>query len=316
MIAAREEQPQAPVVQPEVVSPPPEVTQGVTQTPFGPGRNVLPDITPEGIKARDAAAADDLRQQADQKKQDQLKAQAAAKAEAKEAGVKTRQHTAKTAQAKEVADNRAAERITAQHAHPQGAPYADDRAVEARARKMVAAAKAEGVKVPEAFAPGHRSSPAMLKLREAMDLVSPRKDANGNVTPRLERIARFIDREHMIDNGREEEAFAARRDEGKLGLGSPEGAADRIGARADADEVAEQTGEHIVPTEAEEGHTIAEGVTAHEEAPAELPTEYAGGGGEEHAPPTAASEPPEPLRPKIEVERGRALHSGQGGYWF
>ena len=90
----------------------------------------------------------------------------------------------------------------------------------------------------------------MVKLREAKDLLSPIRKEQGET--REDKLGRFIDREHMIDNGRVDEALTARRAEGAMGLGSPEGAVDvgirkkKEGARPDADEVAEQTGEHVI----------------------------------------------------------------------
>ena len=273
-------QPQEPVVQPERVVTP---ESNLTQTPFGPGR-VLEAQDEASVRARDEA----LRQEAEQVRtvQEQLKARELAKQEAaaKAAGAKGRQHVSKETQDKVAASNTAAERIVA--AHPHVGSYADANAVLARAKAMARAAGAEGIDVPKVFGEGHPWNAAMLKLREAKDLLSPIKKELGET--REDKLGRFIDREHMIDTGNMDKALAARRAESAQGLGSPEGAVDvgvrkrKEGARADADEPAEATGEHIVPTEAGEEHAIAETVGAHEEGAIERPEEHAGGGVEEH----------------------------------
>ena len=172
--------------------------------------------------------------------------------------------------------------------HPHTGSYADADALTARVKAMARAAGAEGIEVPKVFPEGHPWNAAMLKLREAKDMLAPIKKELGET--REDKLGRFIDREHMIDSGRVNEALEARRAEGARGLGSPEGATEagirkkKEGARADADEVAEQTGEHIAPSEAGEGDDIASTETRHEEGATELPHEYAheGGGGEDH----------------------------------
>ena len=250
----------------EFAQPRPEVVQPEVVNPLGKGR-VLEAQDPESIRARDAAAAQDALQA--QTVADRLRAREAAKQEAaaQEAGVRTtRQHTAKTDQAKVAADNIAAKRIT--DAHP--APPTLDKikrptVIYDRAKAMVDAAKQAGIKIPDAFPEGHSYNPAMLKLREAADLTAKK-------TPKWDAYARFLDREHMIDHGRADEAFAVRRNEGALGLGSPEGAVEH--GRQDQLERAEQTGEHVI-----------EGEKAHEEGATELPTGYTAEGEHEEAPP-------------------------------
>src|ERR1700722_16029454 len=286
-------QPQIPVVQPEVATSPREeapVTLGVS-----PGR-VLGAQEPESIRARDAAAAQDALQA--RTVEDQLKAKEAARqqAAAEEAGAKAeakRLHSAKADQEKVAKANAAAEKIVADH--PRTGSYADVNALTARVKAMARAAGAEGIDVPKVFAEGHPWNAAMIKLREAKDMLAPIKKELGET--REDKLGRFIDREHMLDSGRVQDALAARRAEAARGQGSPEGATEvgvrkrKEGARADADEAAEQTGEHIVPTEAGEEHAIAETVGAHEEGATELPTEYThegGGGDEEEAKPIDA----------------------------
>src|ERR1700722_12097105 len=283
-------QPQTPVVQPEVASTPEPVTLGVS-----PGR-VLEAQDPESIRARDAAAVQDALQV--RTVEDQLKAKEAARqqAAAEEAGAKAeakRLHSAKADQEKVAKANAAAEKIVADHPHTGS--YADVNALTARVKAMARAAGAEGIDVPKVFAEGHPWNAAMIKLREAKDMLAPIKKELGET--REDKLGRFIDREHMLDSGRVQDALAARRAEAARGQGSPEGATEvgvrkrKEGARADADEAAEQTGEHIVPTEAGEEHAIAETVGAHEEGATELPTEYThegGGGDEEEAKPINA----------------------------
>ena len=163
--------------------------------------------------------------------QDQLKAKEAARqqAAAEEAGAKAeakRSHAAKADQEKVARANAAAEKIVADHPHTGS--YADVNALTARVKAMARAAGAEGIDVPKAFPEGHPWNAAMLKLREAKDMLSPIKKELGET--REDKLGRFIDREHMIDSvdadgkSRAEEAFAARRNEGARGLGSPEGA--------------------------------------------------------------------------------------------
>ena len=259
-LAAREQglQPQEPVVQPERVVTP---ESNLTQTPFGPGR-VLEAQDEVGVRARDEA----LRQEAEQVRtvQDQLKARELAKQEAaaKAAGAKGRQHISKEVQDKVTSSNAAAEKIVA--AHPHVGSYADANAVLARAKAMARAAGVEGIDIPKVFGEGHPWNAAMLKLREAKDLLSPIKKELGET--REDKLGRFIDREHMIDNGRMEEALAARRAEAAQGLGSPEGAV--------------ETGKQ---DDLEKPEDIKEAPAEHELVH-ETPTEHAvEGGGEEHA---------------------------------
>jgi hypothetical protein len=244
---------------------------------FGETPKVLPSLDKASVEAERAA-----------KLHDYEKEQAAInkRLEDEKADTEKRSHKAKEDQAILAGHNIAADKVVATHARVGS--YADDNTM-GRARKIVAAAKVAGIDVPKVFAEGHPYHPSMLKIREAMDLIRPQKDAEGHTLPQSERLARFIDREHMIDTNRADEAYAARREEGKLGLGSPEGAAEvgikKKGARIDADEAAEQTGEHIVPSEAGEEHAIAETVGAHEEGETELPTGYTSEGEHEEAPP-------------------------------
>ena len=242
-------------VQPKVVNPLGKAT----------GR-VLEAQDPESIRARDAAAAQDALQA--QTVAERLREREAAKQEAaaQEAGVRTtRQHTAKTDLAKVTADNIAARKITDTHPAP---PTLDTikRPTEIwnRAKAMVDDAKAAKIDIPKAFPEGHPYNEAMLKLREAADLTAKK-------TPKWDAYARFLDREHMIDNGRGQEAFNVRRNEGALGLGSPEGAVEH--GKQDQLERTEETGEHVL-----------EGETAHEEGATELPTELAAEGRHEEAP--------------------------------
>ena len=277
-------------VQPKVV-PTQELVNPLGKA-TGAGR-VLEAQDAENIRARDAAAAQDALQA--QTVAERLRAREAAKQEAaaQEAGVRTtRQHTGKTAQAKVAADNIAADKIAATHA--QTGPYdPTGKDIMARARKMVAAAKVAGIDVPKAFPEGHSYHPSMLKLREAMDLIRPQKDAEGHTISQTERLGRFVDREHMIDTNRADEAFAARRDEGKLGLGSPEGAVEH--GKQDQLERTEETGEHVI-----------EGETAHEEGATELPTELAAESrGEEHE--EAPAEKPTDAFTAAREERERTI---------
>ena len=282
-----------PTVQPKVVEPNPAGKPAVRTAETNPElaalkekmnaqlgeRRVLESQDEANIKARDAAAAEDAQRAqtvAQQLKDKETARQAAA---AEEAGVKAeakRNHAAKADQEKTAQANAAAEKIVAKY--PQVGSYADADAVRARAKAMAREAGMEGIDVPKKFPEGHPWNAAMLKLREAKDLLAPIKKELGET--REEKLGRFIDREHLIDSGRMNEALAARRAEGQQGLGSPEGATEvgvrgeKAGARADADEVADQTGEHIAPSEANEGDVIASAETRHEEGATELPQEY------------------------------------------
>ena len=260
-------QPQAPVVQPEVAPTSEPVTPRVTQTPFGPGR-VVEDISPEGQRAREAAAADDARQA--QAVQEQLKAKEAARqaAAAEEAGAKAeakRSHAAKADQEKVAAANAAAEKIVANHPHTGS--YADVNALTARVKSMARAAGTEGIEVPKAFPEGHPWNAAMVKLREAKDMLAPIKKELGET--REDKLGRFIDREHMIDSGRVNDALEARRAEGKQGLGSPEGAVETVapkGGAADEEGRSEER-EGVSTEERPEELTGGEGTEEHEEKP-------------------------------------------------
>jgi hypothetical protein len=266
---------QEPVVQPQVVNP------------LGKGR-VLEGLDPESVRARDAAAAQDALQA--QTVAERLRVREAAKQEAaaKEAGVRTtRQHTSAVDQAKVAADNIAAKRITDAHPAP---PSLDNvkrpTIIYDRAKAMVDAAKAAGIKIPDAFPEGHPHNASMLKLREAADLTAKK-------APKWDAYARFLDREHMIDHGKADEAFAVRRNEGALGLGSPEGAVEH--GKQDQLEKTEETGEHVI-----------EGETAHEEAATELPTELAGGGEEHEKAPDAFTAAREERERKIAAARAES----------
>ena len=265
-------------VQPQVVRPPEQVTQRVT-----PGR-VLEATDVENIRARDAAAAQDALQAqtvAEQLRQKETAKQAAA------AGVKERSHAGKGAQAKIANDNIAADKIA--QAHPFEQLRHDwPNQVYSRAKAMVDAAKQAGVKIPEAFPEGHPYHDSMLKLREASDLVSKK-------TPTNEEYGRFIDRENLIDNGKGAEAFAARRNEGALGLGSPEGAAEGV-------KVAPRGG-----AADEEGHAEAREGAAQEERPEALTT-----GHEE-----VAAEPARERTPVVrEAKEGEHYSAGKAATGF
>ena len=160
---------------------------------------MLEDTTPEGIRARDAAAADDALQA--HTVAEQLRAKEAAKqaATAEDAGAKAeakRSHSAKADQEKVAKANAAAEKIVANHPHTGS--YADANAVTARVKAMARAAGVEGLDIPKAFPEGHPWNAAMLKLREAKDMLSPIKKELGET--REDKLGRFIDREHMIDS--------------------------------------------------------------------------------------------------------------------
>ena len=145
---------------------------------------------------------------------------------------------------------------------------------------MAREAGMEGIDVPKKFPEGHPWNAAMLKLREAKDLLAPIKKELGET--REEKLGRFIDREHLIDSWQDERS--ARSPSRRRAAGArlaPEGATEvgvrkeKEGARADADEVADQTGEHIAPSEAKEGDVIASAETRHEEgAKPSYPLEY------------------------------------------
>jgi hypothetical protein len=281
---AQEAQPQAEVVQPQVVEPNP--VGKLTTTPFGPGRQVLPDISPEGIRARDAAVADEA--QRAQTVAEQLRAREAAK---QEAVVAKRVHTAKADQVKVANDNIGAQRIVDKYPAPERLDTIKrPTEIYDRAKAMVKEAKAAGIKIPDAFPEGHPHSPAMLKLREAADLTS-------KSTPKWDAYARFIDREHMIDAGRGDEAFAARRNEGALGLGSPEGAAETV-----------REGQIDETEKPEDIREAPEHEVVHE-----TPAEHAGGGGEGEEQPTAARE-----RPKVveAAEEGKHFTAGKAATGF
>ena len=188
------------VVQPQVVRPPEQVTPRVT-----PGR-VLEATDVANIRARDAAAAQDALQA--QTVAEQLRQKEAAK-QAAAAGVKERSHAGKGAQAKIANDNIAADKIA--QAHPFEQLRHDwPNQVYSRAKAMVDAAKQAGVKIPEAFPEGHPYHDSMLKLREASDLVSKK-------TPTNEEYGRFIDRENLIETGKEQKRSPSDATRGRSG---------------------------------------------------------------------------------------------------
>jgi hypothetical protein len=218
---------------------------------------ILEDVTPEGQRARDAAVADDVRQA--QTVSDQLKARELAK-QAEEAPAGGQHHASIAERAKIVSDNISARKISA--AHPPIEKYTSDWAnqIYSHAKAMVDDAKQAGVKIPTDFREGHPYDEHMLKLREAADLVN--KDS-----PRQEDLARFVDREGMINGGRADEAFAARRAEGTTMLGSPEHATEVVRPKGGAVD--------------EEGHAVGrEGAAQEGEAHEERYESMAGSGGE------------------------------------
>ena len=283
---ARVEQEQG--VQPQVV-PIREAANPEGKSPVIPTGRVLEAQDPESIRARDAATAQDALQA--QTVAERLRAREAAKQEAaaKEAGVRTtRQHVSKEGQEKIAKDNAAAIEVTAKHPAP---PTLDTikrpTEIYARAKAMVDDAKAAGIDIPKAFPEGHTYNPAMLKLREAADLTKVK-------LPKWSAYARFLDREKLIDGEKPEEAFNVRRNEGALGLGSPEGAVEH--GKQDQLERTEETGEHVI-----------EGETAHEEGATELPTELAAEGEHEEA----SAEKPTDAFTAAREERDRKLEAAR-----
>lgn len=220
------------------------------------GKKILPAIQSEAERTAIGEAA---RQQAETVER-QLKEVAAKKAReaAGEPAPKGEKHWTKKELAKQASDRAGAEKIVA--AHPQVGPYARDlNAVYQRAKAMVADAKKMGVSIPDEFGEGHPHSPALLKLSEAKALIASGKN------PPPDAYARFIDREHMIDSGRGDEALAARRAEGAVMLGSPEGkgeVAGKIDELEKPDDIKEAPAEHELVHERPEEHAAE----AHEEA--------------------------------------------------
>jgi hypothetical protein len=205
------------------VEQPKEVVQpAVAVTPLGKPGRILEAQDEASIRARNEAAFQEAQQA--RTVQDQLKAKEAAK----EAGVKDRSHAAKEDQAKVTNDNINAQRIVEKYPRQDLTPNWRNETYS-RAKAMVDEAKQADITIPKTFPEGHPHSGAMLKLREAADLTATK-------FPKPDAYARFMDREHMIDTGREQEAFDVRRNEGAKGLGSPEGAVEGVRARGEAEE--------------------------------------------------------------------------------
>jgi hypothetical protein len=285
---------QAEIAQPrEVVQPPVVDTnpQGkLTQTPFGPGR-VLEAQDEASVRARNEAAFQEAQQA--RSVQEQLKAKQTAKeaAAAAEAGVKGRSHTAKVDQAKIANDNIGAQRIVDKYPAPERLDNIKrPTEIYDRAKAMVNEAKAAGIKIPETFPEGHPHNGAMLKLREAADLTAS-KTPKGGWDP----YARFLDREHLIDTGKEKEAFEVRRNEGALGTGSVGLEGGTEGVRAKGGAVDEEGKPQEAPEE-------ARAEAAHEETP----TEHAGEGGEEEHVPLAGPTDAERLAQRMAERRAES----------
>lgn len=200
------EQSQVASVQPKVVEDQAREAAAAQQvTPGVTGRVLRAEETPEEKTALGEAARQQI-----QTVQKNLKALAEAGKE-KERGVK---HRTKAELIKQANDRVAADKLVADH--PAG-PYSDINGTYKRAEAMVKAANDAGITIPKDFREGHPHNASLLKLREAADLIKKKN-------PSKSEFARFMMREHMIDNGQEDEAFAARRAEGAEAgaLGSPD----------------------------------------------------------------------------------------------
>jgi hypothetical protein len=277
-------QPQVEVVQPERAV-----------TPFGPGR-ILEAQTSENYRARNEAAMQEALYA--RSRQDELKAKEAARqaAAAQAAGEKPRSHKGKLVDLKVANDNEAARKIA--DAHPFagfGHNWVND--TYARAKAMVKAAREADVNIPSVFKEGHPYDPAMLKLREAHDLVTNDKGKPypPGKYPTNEKYGTFLTREKLIDDARaerakgtdegnnkakelEDQAFATRRAEGAQGYGS-------VGMeKSDVEKVPEphelEKPEDVKEQAEREGPSLAELADEHAErgegggeAPEEKPTD-------------------------------------------
>jgi hypothetical protein len=233
---------QAGVAQDQVVQPTVANPQGkLAQTPFGPGR-ILEAQDETNVRARNEAAFQEAQQA--RSVQDQLKAKQAAKEAEQEAAPKARSHTAKGEQAKVASDNIAAKKIVDKYPAPEQLDNVKrPTIIYDRAKAMVNEAKQAGIKISETFPEGHPYNGAMLKLREAADLTAKANPKGWDP------YARFLDRERLIDAGKEKEAFEARRNEGALGTGS-------VGLEGAEEGVAVRPGEHEAYEASPEEHMI------------------------------------------------------------
>ena len=101
------------------------------------------------------------------------------------------------------------------------ADEASEGAVIARAQRMLDAAKAEGVKIPEQIKPSAKGntpsdSPAVVILNEAQRLIDAVSRTHISLRDRVEAVQTFWERDGSLRKGKLEEIIAERRAEGEM----------------------------------------------------------------------------------------------------
>lgn len=173
----------------------------------------IPRRTLESVRPEDQAAAAHsigIENQIRERAQEKLRAEKAAKLAQKAGKNWTKEEIQEINRTNHSADN-----ITAGHRLKN---FNDHVAVFESAKGMSDAAKNSGLKVPEDFREGHPYNPNVVRLREAMDLVA---SAGKGRAATNEALGRFILRDHLINEGKVNEALEMRRQEGALGTGTP-----------------------------------------------------------------------------------------------
>ena len=214
------------------------IAKAQAETPAG-ARRTLESTLPEDQRA--AAHSISIENAIRERAQEKLRAEREAKTAQKAGKNWTKEQIQEINHTNTSADN-----ITASHRLKS---FNDHVAVFNSAKGMVDAARNAGVDIPKEFHEGHPYNPNVVRLREAADLVA---SASKGRAATNEALGRFILRDHLINEGRVQEALEMRRQEGALGTASPEGVAEVGDKQAVQKMLAERHAEEGVTPESTE----------------------------------------------------------------